>query len=149
MTKGTVIKVSEVLPFSHPVFKGEFTSKMLIDRDNSGSERLQINHFTLKPGGRTDGGVHKAPYDEVYYVLSGEAVLHMDGTDYEIKKDAIVFIPGGTFHSLTNKSKTKKFVILTIWPLPPEPGVNGVYDLRKKTWGKTFRKREKQSYGRK
>ena len=143
MAKGTVIKVSEVMPFSHPDFKGQFTSKMLIDRDNSASEKLQINHFTLKPGCHTDGAAHKAPYDEVYYVLSGEAVLHMDGADYEIKKDAIVFIPGGTFHSLTNKSKTRKFVILTICPLQPESGVNGVYDLRKKTWGKTFRKKGK------
>ena len=141
MTKGTLIKVSEVMPFSHPAFKEKFISKMLIDRNNSGSERLQINHFTLKPGCSTDGGVHKAPYDEVYYVLSGKAILHMEGVDYDIEKDTIVFIPGGTLHSLTNKSKTKNFVILTIWPLQPEPGANDVYDLRKKTWGKTFRKK--------
>lgn len=141
MKKGTVIKASEVMPFDHPAFKGQFTSKMLIDRDNSGSERLQINQFTLKPGCHTDRSVHKAPYDEVYYVLSGEAVLHLDGKDYDVEKDTIAFIPGGTFHSLTNKSKTKKFVILTIWPLQPERGVNGVYDLRKKIWGKTFRKK--------
>lgn len=149
MTKGIVIKVSEVMSFSHPAFKGQFTSKMLLDRNNSGSERLQINHFTLKPGCRTDGAAHKAPYDEVYYVLSGEAILHMGGVDYDIEKNTIAFIPGGTPHSLTNKSKTGNFVILTIWPLQPEPGVNEVYDLRKKVWGKTFRKRGEQVYGRK
>ena len=149
MAKGTVIRVREVLPFSHPGFKGQFTSKMLIDRDNSGSERLQINHFTLKPGCHTDGAAHKPPHDEAYYVLSGKAVLHLDGADYDIEKDMIIFIPGGTFHSLTNKSKTRKFVILCIWPVQPEPGVNEIYDLRKKIWGKTFRTRGKQSYGRK
>ncbi|MFH1006927.1 MAG: cupin domain-containing protein [Candidatus Latescibacterota bacterium] len=140
MAKGTVIKVGEVKPFSHPDFGGAFLSKMLIDPSNSGSERLQINHFTLKGGCVTEGAVHKAPYDEVYYVLVGEAVLHMDGVDYDIEQDSVAFIPGGTFHALTNKSATEDFVILTIWPMPPEPGVNGVYDLRKKTWGKTFRK---------
>lgn len=138
--KGTVVKVREVMPFSHPDFKGQFTSKMLIDPSHSGSERLQINHFTLKPGCSTDGAAHRAPYDEVYYVLSGEAVLHMDGVDYDIEKDTVIFIPGGTFHALTNKSTTEDFVILTVWPMPPEPGVNEVYDLRKNTWGKTFRK---------
>jgi len=138
--KGTVVRVGEVMPFSPPEFKGQYSSKMLIDKSNSGSERLQINHFTLKGGESTEGAVHKAPYDEVYYVLSGEAVLHMDGTDYDIEKDTVIFIPGGTFHALTNKSATEDFVILTIWPLQPEPGVNGVYDLRKEMWGKTFRK---------
>ena len=128
------------MPFSHPDFKGQFTSKMLIDKYNSGSKRLQVNHFTLKPGCRTEGGVHKRPYDEIYYVLEGRAVLHMDRKDYAIDKNTIAFIPGGTLHSLTNKSRTKDFIILTIWPLQPEPGVNGVYDLRKKTWGRTFRK---------
>ena len=141
MTKGTVIKATGVKPFSHPNFKGRFVSRMLIDRDNSGSEKLQINHFTLKPGGSTDSAVHKAPYDEVYYVLNGKAVLHMGGVDYDIEKDTIIFIPGGTPHSLTNKSRTRDFVILTVWPLQPEPGVNEVYDLRKKIWGKTFRKK--------
>ncbi|MCK5119070.1 MAG: cupin domain-containing protein [Candidatus Latescibacteria bacterium] len=140
MGKGTVVKVSEVMPFSHPDFKGQFISKMLIDPSNSGSEKMQINQFTLKAGCGIAGWVHKAPYDEVYYVLSGEAILHMDGVDYDIGKDTVVFIPGGTFHALTNKSATEDFVILTIWPMPPEPGVNEVYDLRRETWGKTFRK---------
>lgn len=140
MKKGTVVRVGEVMPFAPPEFKGHYSSKMLIDKSNSGSEKLQINHFTLKPGCRTEGAAHRAPYDEVYYVLSGQAVLHMDGADYDIERDTVVFIPGGTMHSLTNKSETEDFVILTIWPLQPEPGVNGVYDLRKRTWGETFRK---------
>ena len=139
MKKGTVVKVGKVMPFSPPESKGEYSSKMLIDESNSGSKRLQINHGTLKAGCSTGPGVHKPPYDEIYYVLSGEAVLHMDGVDYDIDKDTVVFIPGGTVHSLTNKSKTEDFVIITIWPGQPEPGVNEVYDMRRKIWGKTYR----------
>ena len=113
---------------------------MLIDRSNSASERLQVNQFVLKPGCSTEGAIHRESYDEVYYVLSGEAALHLGDETYEISKDTIVFIPGGTFHSLDNKSQTEDFILLTIWHTHPERGANEVYDLRREAWGKTFRR---------
>ena len=139
MKKPTVVKAEKVMPFSPPEFKGAYSSKMLIDAYNSGSDRLQVNHCVLKAGCSLPGAVHKSPYDEIYYVLRGKAVLSMDGVDYDLERDTVVFIPGGTFHALTNKSDTGDFVILTIWPGQPEPGVNEVYDMRKKAWGRTYR----------
>jgi mannose-6-phosphate isomerase-like protein (cupin superfamily) len=139
MKKPTVVKVDRVMPFSPPEFEEAFASKMLIDMHNSGSDKLQINHCVLKAGCSLPGATHRTPYDEIYYVLSGIAVLRMDAADYDLEKDTIVFIPGGTFHALTNKSSSEDFVILTIWPGQPEPGVNEVYDLRKKAWGGTYR----------
>lgn len=138
MEKGTVIKIDKVKPFSPPEFKGEYSSKMLLDIFNSGSEKIQVNHGVLKAGCVTGGAVHAPPHDEVYIVLSGEAILHMGGVDYDIEEGTVAFIPGGTFHSLTNKSKIEDFVIITIWPGQPEPGANEVYDMRKKEWGKTY-----------
>jgi len=139
MKEPRVVAASKVMPFSPPGLADVFSSKMLIDKENSGSDRLQVNHCVLKGGGRMPGAAHRAPYDEIYYVLKGEAVLRMDGVDYDIGKDTVVFIPGGTFHALGNKSETEDFVLLTIWPGQPEPGVNEVYDLRKEAWGTTFR----------
>ena len=140
MKKGTVVKATAVMPFTPKGYEGQFESKMLIDRTNSASEKLQINQFVLKPGCRTEGGIHREPYDEVYYVLSGQAILHLGEEAHDIGKDTIIFIPGGTFHSLDNKSQTEDFVLLTIWHTHPERGVNEVYDMRKEAWGKTFRK---------
>jgi len=142
MSQGTVVKIDNVLPFSPPGFERIYSSKMLIDVYNSGSEKIQINHGTLKAGCKTEGAVHPPPHDEVYIVLSGEAVLHMDGVDYDIEKGSIVFIPGGTFHALTNKSATDDFEIITVWPGQPEPGANEVYDMRKETWGTTYKEIE-------
>ena len=134
-----VVAAAKVMPFSPPGLEDVFSSSMLIDKDNSGSDRLQVNYCVLKGGGCMPGAAHQPPYDEIYYVLKGEAVLRMDGVDYDIGKDMVVFIPGGTFHALTNKSETEDFVLLTIWPGQPEPGVNEVYDLRREAWGTTFR----------
>ena len=139
MKKGTVVKSSKVMPFSPPEFKGEYSSKMLLDVYNSGSEKMQVNQGILKAGCRLAGGVHKPPYDEIYIVLSGEAILHMDGVDYDIEKGSVVFITAGTFHALENKSRTEDFVIITVWPGQPAPGINEVYDMRKEAWGTTYR----------
>ena len=139
MPRGTVVKVDKVMPFYPPALHEEYASRMLIDASNSGSERLQVNHAVLKAGCRLPGAVHPVPYDEIYYVLSGEATLRMDEAEYDLEKDAVVFIPGGTFHALANTSGTEDFIFLTIWPGQPEPGVNEVYDGRREAWGKTYR----------
>ena len=127
------------MPFIPSGFDGNYISRMLIDEFNSGSDKIQVNHGTLKGGGRTAGAVHKPPYDEIYIVLKGHAVLHMAGVDYDIKEGTVAFIPGGTFHSLENKSESENLEIITIWPGQAEPGVNEVYDMRKKEWGMTYR----------
>ena len=139
MAQRRVMNVADVVPFSLPGWEGKFESRLLVDRDALGSEKLTVNHFTLKVGQKTPLGSHGAPYDEVYYVLGGEAVLNLDGVDYDLERDMLVFIPAGTSHGLTNKSQTEDFTILTIWPRAPEPGANGVYDARKEAWGTTYR----------
>ena len=139
MPRGTVVKVDRVMPFSPPGAEDTYVSKMLIDASNSGSERLQINHGVVKAGHRLPGSAHPPPYDEIYYVLSGQAILKMDDVDYDLEKNMVVFIPAGTFHALTNKSQTEDFVIITVWPGTPEPGANEVYDLRKESWGTSYR----------
>lgn len=141
MTKGKVVKINHVMPFC-PDPKGGYVSRMLIDVFNSGSEKLQVNHGTLKGGGSFSNAVHEAPHDELYIVLSGQAVLTMDGVKYDIEKGSVVFIPGGTSHGLVNKSQTESFEIITVWPGQPAPGANVVYDMRKKEWGTTYREVE-------
>ena len=63
----------------------------------------------------------------------------MDNVDYDIEKGSVAFIPAGIFQSLTNKSPTEDFEIITVWPGQPAPGANEVYDMRKKAWGTTYR----------
>lgn len=139
MPRGTVVTVDRVKPFSPPGAEDVYVSRMLIDQENSGSERLQVNHGVVKAGKSLPGAAHPAPYDEVYYVLSGEATLRMDGQDYDLARDMVVYIPAGTHHALTNKSDTEDFVIITLWPGTPAPGANEVYDLRREAWGASYR----------
>ena len=140
MSRGKGVKVSKVMPFVVSDMEG-YASRMLIDVFNSGSEKMQLNHGTLKCGAFTPGGAH-AGYDEIYIVLSGAAILNLDNVEYDIEKGTVVFIPGDIFHSLKNKSATEDLEIITVWAGQPAPGANGIYDMRKEEWGTTYREIE-------
>jgi len=46
---GKVIHPEDVMPFVAPGCEDLYTSRMLIDALNSGSEKLQVNHGIVKP----------------------------------------------------------------------------------------------------
>jgi mannose-6-phosphate isomerase-like protein (cupin superfamily) len=131
MKKGKVIHAADVMPF---VCDSTYSSRMLLDDDVAGEKTININEGTLKGGSRTGGGVHEK--SEVYYIVRGEAELHLDDDSYDVGPGSVGFIPGGVFHYLVNKSETEDFVLLTFWQDALD---NEVYNIRKKVWGKSFR----------
>ena len=141
MAQAKVVRPEKVMPFIAPGCEGKYISRMLIDTYNCGSEKLQVNHGTVKLGQGLPGAVHEG-HDELYIVLKGHANLNMAGEHYDLEAGSVVFIPGGTFHALTNKSKTEDFEFITVWPGLPEPGINEIYDMRKEAWGTTYREVE-------
>ena len=141
MTKRRVIRVSNVAGFSPAGAEGKYVSRLLIDEESVGSKNLTMNHFTLSPGQSTYAGSHPPPYDEVYYILRGRGILTLSEPDearYEMVRDAVAFIPGGTQHRIENTGE-EPLEMLTIMPFLPRPDVNALYDERKKAWGTSFR----------
>ena len=88
----------------------------------------------MAAGCKTPGAIHKK--NELYYIVKGEAILHLGKEVCDIKPGSVVFIPGGVFHALENKSETEEFVLLTLWE---DANDNEVYHLRMKAWGKSFK----------
>lgn len=39
---------------------------------------------------------------EIYYILSGEGMMHIDDTTYPVSVNTSVFIPGNTLHGIRN-----------------------------------------------
>jgi mannose-6-phosphate isomerase-like protein (cupin superfamily) len=131
MAEGKVINSWEVKSL---ILDDSYSSKMLLDDVVAGTKTININEGTLKGGHRTYGGVHDK--NEIYYIVNGEAVLHLDEDVYNIKPGSVAFIPAGVFHYIDNKSKTEDFVILTFWENAND---NEVYNVRLKEWGKSFK----------
>ena len=129
--KGVVIHSKDVKPL---VLDETYSSKMILDSVVAGGPATQMNEGTLAPGCSTAGGVHEKP--EIYYIVKGEAVLHLDDDTYDVAPGSLAYIPGGVFHWLENKSKTEAFVLLTLWE---KAEYNEVYNLRLQNWGKSFK----------
>ena len=138
MSLPKVVDPEKVMPFIAPGCEDLYTSRMLIDAYNCGSEKMQVNHGIVKAGKSLPGGVHEG-HDELYVILKGNASLDMDGKNYELKPGTVVFIPGGTFHAIQNENSGEDLELITVWPGQPAPGANELYDLRKEAWGTTYR----------
>ena len=135
---GKVVHPENVMPFVAPGCEDLYTSRMLIDASNSGSDKLQVNHGIVKAGRSLPGGAHDG-HDELYVILKGNATLDLGDDNFEIKPGSVVFIPGGTFHAIHNEHSAEDLELITVWPGQPAPGVNEIYDTRKSEWGTTYR----------
>ena len=135
-----VFRAKDVAGFSPRGAEDSYVSRMLIDKESVGSTALVMNHFTLRPGKRSEPGSHPDPYDEVYYVLRGRALLQLGDPPevFELEPDTVAFIPSGTSHSLENIG-TEDLELITLMPGQLREGVNTVYDERRRTWGTSFR----------
>jgi mannose-6-phosphate isomerase-like protein (cupin superfamily) len=116
-----------------------YSSKMLIDHTNSATQNVQINQGIVAPGAKHPDHKHKAEYDEVYMIMKGDAMVRLDGEEYDLTAGDVVFIPGGSYHAIENRSNTEELIIFTVWSKLPEPGANPVYDMRLKQWGKSYK----------
>jgi len=129
--KGVVIHSKEVKPL---VMDETYSSKMILDSIVAGGPAIQMNEGTLSAGCKTGGGVHEKP--EIYYIVKGKAILHLDDDAYEVEPGSLAYIPGGVFHWLENLSDTEEFVLLTLWE---KAEYNEVYNIRMEKWGKSFK----------
>ncbi len=53
--------------------------------------RYSIAHFTIQKGKRTL--IHKMKTSEIYFILEGEGIMHIDDEKFPIKKNSSVYIP--------------------------------------------------------
>ena len=143
-----IVRLDELEFLAFPQDDPVYSTKCVFEQTGVKSKDLTMNHSTLKAGKTLRGGSHPKECDEGYFVLKGRARLRLGGnpetgkghTVYELYPGTAVFIPGRTFHELSNPYD-EDFVLLTIWPRRPPEGANRVYDERRKLWGSDFRKK--------
>ncbi len=141
MAHAKVVYPEKVMPFIAPGCENLYSSRMMIDLFNCGSEKIQVNHGVVEPGKALPGAAHEG-HDEVYVILKGNARLDMGGENYELKPGTVVFIPAGTFHAIHNEESPDTLELVTVWAGQPAKGANELYDMRLEEWGTTYREIE-------
>jgi mannose-6-phosphate isomerase-like protein (cupin superfamily) len=127
-----VIYAKEVKPY---MAEGSaYESRMMLDDIVANERTVNINHGTVKPLDTAGGGSHKKT--EIYFIVSGEGILTLDGENHEVSQGSLSVIPGGCVHSIKNISEADDLVILTLWMNAED---NDMYTERREKWGKTFK----------
>jgi len=132
MATKRVIHAKEVKPYMTP--GSLYESRMILDDCVAGEPTVNINHGTIKPHESAGGGSHEKT--EIYFVVSGEGTLYLDGEPHGVCQGSLAVIPGGCVHSIENTSNFSDLVILTVWPNAED---NEMYGVRLKDWGKSFK----------
>ncbi|HEV2580167.1 MAG TPA: cupin domain-containing protein [Ktedonobacteraceae bacterium] len=90
--------------------------KMLVDR-MLGAQHLTLFMVEFQPGG--DGNVHDHPFEESYFLVSGEADTILDGKPYHVKAGDYVWTGVGSTHGFFNRGTVPVRWIETQSPQPP------------------------------
>jgi len=142
MGKHYIWRAEEILNYGDP----NYESRLLLDSKMAGEPCVNVNHGTLPPkmhtgevdkNGRLYGPAHAKA--EIYFGVSGEADLFLNGEKEIIRQGTLVYIPAGTEHYLVNRSETEKFCLLTMWPDEKD---NEVWHKRIADWGEGYEKRK-------
>ena len=76
--------------------------------------RYSLAHAVVKPGDTTWS--HKLTTSEVYYIIAGEGIMHIDGEDAPVRPGSTVYIPPMARQNITNCGKTDLTFICIVDP---------------------------------
>ena len=97
MTKGTIVKLEEIEPkdgYCGTVYE-------LIEPHNSAAERLSCVWVEVAPGARARP--HRHPVgEELYLVVSGRGIMHLEGRTWALCPGCVVHIPPNVPHRIEN-----------------------------------------------
>jgi mannose-6-phosphate isomerase-like protein (cupin superfamily) len=75
------------------------------------SLRYSLAHAVVKPGDTT--WLHRLRTSEVYYIVEGEGIMHIDNESAAVRPGSTVYIPPKSAQSITNSGKTDlKFICI-------------------------------------
>jgi len=76
--------------------------------------RYSLAHARMEPG--KTSLPHKLKTSEVYYILQGTAVMHIDGEDRDLQENDTVYIPPHAVQSITNSGVDELVFICMVDP---------------------------------
>ena len=82
--------------------KGTVRWRTLFSGDRTPTDSLTCGIAELPPNDAGPSGLHRHAPAELYYILEGDGILTIDGTQYPVSTGSAAFIPGNSEHGLRN-----------------------------------------------
>lgn len=105
-----------------------FTQKLL-DR-GSGGDRVAVSLIRTPAGQGSPEGLHTHDFEQVFYVLSGEMNIEIDGATFRAPAGSLVRFPQGAPHRNWNDAGAADTLHLAINVPAPQLGVPGAKPVR-------------------
>jgi mannose-6-phosphate isomerase-like protein (cupin superfamily) len=81
---------------------GQARWRTLISSDRTPTDSLTVGVAELEPGDSRAFCLHRHAQAEVYYILAGEGIVTISGTDHLVRSGTAIFVPGGVEHGVRN-----------------------------------------------
>jgi mannose-6-phosphate isomerase-like protein (cupin superfamily) len=102
-----------------PAHHGGALSKALAHPETTGSRQIDYRISTYQPMAYVERHVHKRQ-EQVYHVLDGEGLMEIDGEKHVVRKNDVIFITPGTWHSIENSGLGDLTFIVVTTPISDE-----------------------------
>lgn len=82
--------------------RGKVVWRTLLSGDRTPTAQLTLGVTELGPGQPSPFHPHRHAQSEIYYVLSGEGIVYIDGEEHPLRAGTGVFIRGDAWHGARN-----------------------------------------------
>jgi len=97
----------------YPGHFGGALSKPLVRPETAGSRLVDYRISTYQPMAYVETHSHELQ-EQIYHVLEGEGAMEIEGNKTIVRKQDVIFIPPGVFHSICNNGLTDlTFIVVT------------------------------------
>ena len=104
----------------YPIWQAPDLSRkvsLLVSKENCRAEHISAGLFWLAPGHETVADIHPDA-EEIYYVVSGEGKLVMDGEEFRVSEGMTVYISAGVEHQSFNDGDEELIYFYAFGPPP-------------------------------
>ena len=117
--KASIRNIAEEPWQQFPGHFGGALSKSLVRPETVGSKQLDYRISTYQPMAYVENHVHQVQ-EQVYHVLDGEGLMEIEGEKQVVRKNDVIFLPPGAWHSLQNTGLGDLTFIVVTTPIKDE-----------------------------
>ena len=94
--------------------EGAKIKQIISPGETNNAIRYSIAHGTISSGKRSK--THTMKTSEVYYILQGQGIIHIDSERRQVNQDDLIFVPPMSKQYLENNGKTELVVLCIVDP---------------------------------